>query len=156
MSAQCRRILMGTTYAQDAKVVSVLSLGPLTSSSGGEQASGIEVDEGPPALCPRISFGKADSGRSILTVDIPSAYVHATKPSVDGLQYLADDVTQFLDRTLGSKDEDRTEAGSMIGSDFFAGGSRATSTTDRASGGASSEFVVKLNMSEGESGLEGV
>ncbi|KAL1694660.1 hypothetical protein GGG16DRAFT_46816 [Schizophyllum commune] len=130
MSAQCRRILVGTTYAQDAK------------------ASGIEVDEGPPALCPRISFGKADSGRSILTVDIPSAYVHTSKPSVDGLQYLADDVTQYLDRTFGSKDEARTEAGSMIGSDFFAGRSRATSTTDRVSGGSSSEFVVKLNMSE--------
>ncbi|KAL1733122.1 hypothetical protein EV714DRAFT_282136 [Schizophyllum commune] len=130
MSAKCRRILVGTTYAQEPR------------------APGIEADEEPPALCPRISFGKANSGRSILTVDIPSAYVHATKPSVDGLQYLADDVTQFLDRTLGSKDEARTEAGSMIGSDFFAGGSRATSTTDRASGGASSEFVVKLNMSE--------
>ncbi|KAI5899365.1 uncharacterized protein SCHCODRAFT_02483354 [Schizophyllum commune H4-8] len=130
LSAKCRRILVGTTYAQDAK------------------ASGFEADEGPPALCPRISFGKAESGRSLLTVDIPSAYIHATKPSVDGLQYLADDVTQFLDRTLGSKDEARTEAGSMIGSDFFAGGSRATSTTDRASSSSSSEFVVKLNMSE--------
>ncbi|KAL1747537.1 hypothetical protein HDZ31DRAFT_31736 [Schizophyllum fasciatum] len=132
VGAQCRRILVGTTYARDSRSADM---------EGG--------DEGQLALCPRISFGKAESGRSVLTVDIPSAHIHTTKSSVDGLQYLADDITQYLERMLGSKDEVATDAGSMIGSDFFAAGSKTTtSTTDRTPGGASSEFVVKLNISE--------
>ncbi|TRM57600.1 hypothetical protein BD626DRAFT_514419 [Schizophyllum amplum] len=149
VGARCRRILIGTSYARDSKVTSVLSLGSLASTSSAQPTLGVEADDGPPALCPRVSFGKAETGRSVLSVDIPSAHIHLTKPSLDGLQYLADDITQYLERTLGGKDEGAPEgAESMIGSDFFAAGSKTASTSDRLSSTSNSEFVAKVMISE--------
>jgi autophagy-related protein 2 len=91
-----------------------------------------------------------------LIVQIPSVHMHISKPLLDGLQYLADDISQLIERSFGSEDGSEKESrdSSLIGSRFFAKSRSGSGTisgisTGRAS--AKSESVVKIEITEGKS-----
>lgn len=84
-----------------------------------------------------------------LSADIPAIHVDLSKTHIDGLQYFADDITQFFERMSGlvATHLNVSQEPSMIGSRFFAksrGGSLNSSIVE------TSETVVKLDITEGE------
>jgi autophagy-related protein 2 len=88
------------------------------------------------------------------TVDIPSVHIDLSKPTLDGLQYWADDAAQLIERTFGGHtetEEAESRDTSLIGSRFFAK-SRHSGSEIRLNAGPSqgySETVVKIAISEG-------
>jgi autophagy-related protein 2 len=111
-------------------------------------------DQRPPML-PCIQLVRADANKvatmMALDVNIPAVYVDISKRCLDGLQYFADDLGQFLERMSGSNIDGvdgKIQDSKLIGSRFFAKsrtGSLTSSVADTA------EMVVKLTLTEGKS-----
>lgn len=132
-----------------------VSLGPLGTDPQDQTPSSTSQ---PSPLQPRISIIKPTSKTvpiRAFSVDIPSVHVDISKPTFDGLQYWADDVTQFLEY-MSSNENDGTDAEvgdsrdtSLIGSRFFAksrNGSGSALITRRDD--PSAETIVKLTVTE--------
>lgn len=114
-------------------------------------------------LNPRIAITKATQGSDVpspvmaLTVDFPSVHVDISKCLLDGLQYLADDIAQLLERIFnkdggdGGTGKGSSKDSSLIGSRFFvksrSGSGSGFSTNSNA--GSGKETVVKMVISEG-------
>ena len=103
-----------------------------------------------PPMLPNVQLVKADASKAAammaLSVNVPAMYADISKPCVDGLQYFADDVSQFLERMAGNS-KDVGEVEGLIGSRFFVksrGGSLSSSVAETA------EMVMKLTLTEGE------
>lgn len=106
---------------------------------------------------------RSPSSRLSLTADIPLVNIILGKRTLDGLQYWADDVTQFIECSLSYAD-DATETlpsqnANLIGSRFFAKKSRnlaSQSSEDseidfsvQQSRTNAGEVAVKINVTEG-------
>ena len=109
-----------------------------------------ELDEGSPI-----------AAQKSLLVRIPSTHVVLDKPTLDGLQLWADDVSQWAERLGNGKTSgattraDVSRTTSMLGSRYFAhragsGSSDTTSTFQRYGKPHGSEFVVKAIFDEGK------
>ncbi|KAF7338239.1 GP-PDE domain-containing protein [Mycena venus] len=142
LSVGCRRIVLACSLVGQNTATALLSVGSLTSGSAEESEF--------PLLLPRITLSRSAPSRQssastvALIVQIPSVHVHISKPLLDGLQYLADDATQLIERAFGSEHgSDRGNAdiqdSSLIGSRFFA---------KSRSGSTSSGMTVGRNTSE--------
>ncbi|KAJ7905574.1 hypothetical protein B0H14DRAFT_2660774 [Mycena olivaceomarginata] len=155
LSVGCKRIVAACSFVEESKATALLSVGSL--------ASGNTEDAELPLLLPRITLSKSTPSRSsasttALVVQIPSVHAHVSKPLLDGLQYLADDVAQLLERVTGSQngsDPEKADSldSSLIGSRFFAksrsGSTSSGLTAGRNTGNASkSESVIKVEITE--------
>lgn len=158
LSVGCKRIVAACSFVEESKATALLSVGSL--------ASGNTEDAELPLLLPRITLSKSTPSRSsasttALVVQIPSVHAHVSKPLLDGLQYLTDDVAQLLERVTGSQngsDPEKADSldSSLIGSRFFAksrsGSTSSGLTAGRNTGNASkSESVIKVEITEGRS-----
>ncbi|KAG6917968.1 hypothetical protein DXG01_017152 [Tephrocybe rancida] len=143
------QLLVAYCASRETSAKSILSIGCLASTSFESAAS---------SLLPRITVAKSihvaieRPDVISLSVDIPSMIVDISKPVLDGLQYWADDVAQYIDRSFSedhlTEKADSRDA-SLIGSRYFTksrSGSGSTWSTD--ADGPRSETVVKLNVSE--------
>ncbi|KAF8212161.1 hypothetical protein K438DRAFT_1806068 [Mycena galopus ATCC 62051] len=160
LSVGCRRIVVACSFVAENKATALLSIGSLASSN----AEDAEL----PLLLPRITLSKSTASRQssastvVLVVQIPSVCVHVSKPLLDGLQYLADDVAQLLERTFGSEsgsDQEKADSqdSSLIGSRFFAKSRSGSTTSSGLTAGRNtantantpkSETVVKVEITE--------
>ncbi|KAJ6547632.1 hypothetical protein B0H19DRAFT_1221605 [Mycena capillaripes] len=153
LSVSCRRIVVACSLAGQSKATALLSVGSLAS----ENSEDTEL----PLLLPRITLSRSTPSRqssrstAALIVQIPSVHMEISKPLMDGLQYLADDATQLVERAFGggenSDPEKENRDSSLIGSRFFAksrsgSGSASGISADRNS--AKSESVVKVEITE--------
>ncbi|KAJ7219339.1 hypothetical protein GGX14DRAFT_591678 [Mycena pura] len=159
-SVGCRRIVVACSFVGESRASALLSVGPLVSGTA-------EHSEFP--LLPFVTLSKSLPSRvshpvpgpSTVTVvvQIPSAYVHLSKPQFDALQYLADDCTQLIERSFGSDSGSDTEQvesrdTSLIGSRFFAksrSGSGSGSGISASRNSSKSRAVIKLEITEGKS-----
>jgi autophagy-related protein 2 len=138
--------------------VTFVSLGPLAHEMDLQDQTPSSTALQPAPLQPRLSIMKPTSNVvpiRAFSVDIPSVHVDISKPTLDALQYWADDVTQFLeDMSSKTNDEMDTEAGdsrdtSLIGSRFFAKSRSGSGSALSASrNDASAETVLKLTVTE--------
>lgn len=105
----------------------------------------------------RRSPNKATAGQSCQVIEcrIPSVRANIQKGTIDGLQYFADDITQWLDGALGDGVQPiPREDIKMIGSRFF--GTRVSSEDseedglDGMDGEQSGSLKVQLSVSNGE------
>ncbi|KAJ7111548.1 hypothetical protein C8R43DRAFT_1041373 [Mycena crocata] len=144
----CRRIVVACAAVGESRASAILSVGSLASESS--------EDAEFPLLIPRIALSKSTpslessvrSSTVALIVQIPSIHIHISKPLLDALQYLADDVAQLVERVFGSEhgsDTDREESrdSSLIGSRFFA--------KSRSGSGSGSGLVASRNSNESQS-----
>ncbi|TFY83716.1 hypothetical protein EWM64_g299 [Hericium alpestre] len=92
-------------------------------------------------------------------VDIPFVQVSLTKSTFDGLQFWADDVSQLVERLLAPINDETegtsSQSPSLIGSKYFAKGSRTGSKDNSMSGTiggtertAAAETIVKVIIAE--------
>jgi autophagy-related protein 2 len=113
--------------------------------------------------CARIAGGlsrtRAGGEKFVVEAVMPTLESVLSKPAIDGLQFLADDVSQLMARLHGPelaqlKTEVSSRDQSMIGSRFFARyGSRSGSVSNVASmpstDASTSETVIKVEVAEG-------
>ncbi|KAG6845341.1 hypothetical protein H0H87_010798 [Tephrocybe sp. NHM501043] len=151
LGADFERICVAYCPAHGTLAKSILSIGSLASCSDDAYESVVSY------LLPRMTVVKstpANIERSevvAVNMDIPSVVADMSKTVLDGLQFWADDVAQYMDRSF-AVDEELTEKAdsrdaSLIGSRYFAK-SRSGSAWSTGSEGYRSEMVVKVNVSE--------
>ncbi|KAJ7235449.1 hypothetical protein B0H12DRAFT_1141515 [Mycena haematopus] len=149
LSVGCRRIVVACSSVGESKATALLSAGSL--------ASGSTEDAELPLLIPTLillrSMAPRQSASTVsLVVQIPSVCVHISKPLLDSLQYLADDVAQLAEKVFGSDRKSDSQDSSLIGSRFFAksrSGSTSSGLTTRNTTHASkSQSVVKVEITE--------
>ncbi|KAJ6496744.1 hypothetical protein C8R47DRAFT_1115401 [Mycena vitilis] len=151
LSVGCRRIVVACSLAGQSTATTLVSVGSLASG---------DIEDGELALFPRITISNSKPIRrtsrltTTLLVQIPSVYIQISKPLLDGLQYLADDVSQLIERVFGS-DLDKVHVEgrdpSLIGSRFFAKSRSGSGSTSRISTGRSSTetaSVIKVEVTE--------
>lgn len=132
----------------------VLSIGSLS-----DNADEIRVSRSLPPLRPKIAIQQVQSGgrgHPTLILSIPSVYVVLNKAVLDGLQYWADDLAQFLDGPPTSVQKAYPPHGgeserSILGSKFF---SKSRSDSGHGSGVTAREEelrtpLVKVTVTEG-------
>ncbi|KAJ7172409.1 hypothetical protein C8R46DRAFT_992546 [Mycena filopes] len=149
LSAGCRRMLVACSLVGQGRAQTLLSVGSLGSGS-------TEGAESP--LSPRITVSKSSpsqqSGSTLaLVLRIPSVHADVSKPLLDGLQYLADDMAQLVERAFGGDDAEKVESrdSSLIGSRYFAksrSGSGSGSGISASRNNSKSDSVVKLEITE--------
>ncbi|KAF7363504.1 GP-PDE domain-containing protein [Mycena sanguinolenta] len=150
LSVGCGRIVVACSSVAESKTTGVLSVGSL--------ASGHTEDSELP-LIPRITLSRSTAARQststmALVVQIPSVCVHISKPLLDSLQYLADDVAQLAERAFADGNDRRADSqdSSLIGSRYFAksqsGSTSSGSTARNATHAPKSESVVKVEITE--------
>lgn len=167
LSAECRRIIVASSLVGENKASSLISVGSLRPADFLHESYHDFGTDQRPLLQPRIAVTKSKSLPQstrpsftilALSVWIPSVHVNVSKTIVDGLQYWADDLSQFMERISGSnpRDSDTERADSrdtsIIGSRYFAKsrtGSTSGSGMSTRSGEARSETVIKVLLSEG-------
>jgi autophagy-related protein 2 len=164
LMAQWHRLLLAHAVSGENIATAILSVGPLSS---------IPVGSSPnlgsrPSPRPRVSVSQSSSRSStafaeltslVLTVDIPSAVVKLPKGHLDGLQFLADDISKLTDRAFGSQPNSTASSQdpSLIGSRFFAktrssrgSTSDSTSTVGAQRADVAKETVIKVSVGEGK------
>ncbi|KAJ7581343.1 hypothetical protein C8J56DRAFT_959789 [Mycena floridula] len=162
MIVECSRMVLAYAPVGQNKAFSVLSLGSLSledlDTGDVHFASPSSAQHAP--LQPRITVTQpslsSDSGPSALALSLmlPSVYVNLTKEVFDGLQYWADDLTQFIERTFSDSNSDKTESrdGSIIGSRYFAksrsGSGNSSGITVHPGESKKNEIVVKVSNLE--------
>ncbi|KAH8107055.1 hypothetical protein BXZ70DRAFT_271252 [Cristinia sonorae] len=179
VTASLRRIVVAYCPVRSTSAVTLVSLGtPATNpatpiqekefldtdvptSSHTQNTTRITVSKSDPM--PKRSPTLSSFITTAITVEVPSVFVHISKPQLDGLQLWADDLTQLAQRAfsepLGANDDNVNERPSsndpsMIGSRFFANMQRSRSGHDGSSvasagpTGAISETIVKVAISK--------
>ncbi|KAJ6502482.1 hypothetical protein C8R45DRAFT_818480 [Mycena sanguinolenta] len=152
LSVGCGRIVVACSSVAESKATAVLSVGSLASGN---------TEEAELPLIPRIMMSRSSAPRQAVTtmalvVQIPSVSVHISKPLLDSLQYLADDVSQLVERAFADGSDRRADSqdSSLIGSRYFAksrsGSTSSASTARNASNAPKSESVVKVEITEGK------
>lgn len=111
-----------------------------------------------PKVLLRQSLTASTSPHAIATlvdIDIPSVEAELNKPLLDGLQLLADDISQSLERLGGetATEGDQSRDPTLIGSRFF--NQRTASVVGSETSGDSetkqSQLIVKATVIEGQS-----
>ncbi len=148
-----RRAVLASSLVGANSATAFASIGSLVDN---REEGSHEYDNGKPApLRPCVQLMQLNAAPipvMALSINIPSIHVDLSKSHFDGLQYFADDVSQFLERmsadtnSIGEPENDSRET-SLIGSLFFAK-SRAESLNGSVA--ESEESVVKLTTTEGE------
>ncbi|KAL0946599.1 hypothetical protein HGRIS_012798 [Hohenbuehelia grisea] len=153
------RILLSSSLAGSRKAVAFISIGPLAEV---DRSSNEWDDHFVEPLKPVLSLFKPSSPSenlvtTAMTVDVPSVHVVVSKDLLDGLQYWADDISQFVDSAFGGKDTQGDGAdgrdASMIGSRFFAKSRSGSGTGSGLTVGRSpsqNETIVKVLVSEAQ------
>lgn len=168
VSARCRRLVFAYSLVGESRAKALLSLGPL-SARPDPDAPLIGSPSAPtnirpsPRPCVTVSQGAPVSSAEqrevtslVLTVDIPSVFVKASKDIADGLQLWADDVSRLVETAFGSQPSsaDSSRDPSLIGSRFFSKSRRSTSdsisTVNVQRSEATMETIIKVAVGEGE------
>ncbi|KAF8892528.1 hypothetical protein BD779DRAFT_1610102 [Infundibulicybe gibba] len=148
------RILVASSLNGERSANSIISLGPIGALDGSRKDSDDLGVHSP--LKPRIIVSKSPPHASIiapglvLSIDIPSVHVDASKPDVDGLQYWVDDLAQAVEQAFGEKNSEKFDSkdSSLIGSRFFMKSQAGSGSSSTAGSGTPSETIVKLVISE--------
>ncbi|TCD64536.1 autophagy- protein 2 [Steccherinum ochraceum] len=183
VTSSLQRIIIAYCPTGTTSAATLISVGTLpmedTRKADATKGLGFEDDFPPeePALgVLRIVASKSDptprrmpTSSSFVTtavaLEIPSVFVHVSKPQLDGLQLWADDLTQALERGFSDApvyddgDDDATERRSskdpsLIGSRFFAkmqksrAGPDGSSTVSAEAAGETSETIVKVSITK--------
>ena len=162
LSVRCKRVVIAYSAVGQGKALAVLSVGSLSGGEFGEAISSDPHSSQLPPLQPRVVLSRPVSHPDatlltlVLSVTLPSVHANLSKDSFDGLQYWADDVTQFLERALGDDGSpSNSRAGSMVGSRYFADSRRGSGTssaiTVHPKKNHKSEIVLKASVVEGGS-----
>ncbi|THH26562.1 hypothetical protein EUX98_g7623 [Antrodiella citrinella] len=177
MTGSLQRIVIAYCPVSSLSARALLSVGTLRADelvTPAEQGLGLDVEA--PRLSspvtPRITVSKSDpmpkrtptSSNFVTTavaIELPSVFLHLSKPQLDGLQLWADDLSQLVERAFSPlyDDDDATERRSskdpsLIGSRFFTKSQRsrigavASSTVSTDPSGTTSETIVKVSVNK--------
>ncbi|KAH9946106.1 uncharacterized protein BXZ73DRAFT_86295 [Epithele typhae] len=170
LGASWQRIVVAYVPLNASKARTLLSLGSLSNSSGGDEA-GFGVGSPParepstPGLRPQLIVSRVGLGPLAASIDIPSIHVELSKPTIDGLQLWADDLTQLTEAAFSEQPGSGANSqkggsgdSSLIGSRYFArastvgsgteSGATSLANTIRAKKEPRSETAVKIAVTE--------
>lgn len=164
LGVELRRFIVGCSPAGGNSVTCVLSSGCLDfPSEEQDMETSSHFGSNMPPLQPYVSVTKSEliSGGNpsimALSVELPSVHIDISKPTLDSLQYWADDMAQRIERIFNQNgghdvvEVDKIDnAMSLIGSRFFAR-SRTGSSLSSNPEPSRSEMVFKITISEGMS-----
>ena len=177
LHAQWQRVAVAYAPVASSKAVAIVSLGPSRRNEGagdnvrfGSASPDASVVE--TALRPSLQIRRSSVVSSlepattvnslVVATDIPSIYVELSKPTLDGLQFWADDLTRLLDAAFGepapgNTDTERGDSrdSSLIGSRYFAKSRSASSQAESGSFASrqpepSTETALKVTIGEGK------
>ncbi|KAK8870012.1 hypothetical protein IAR55_000582 [Kwoniella newhampshirensis] len=152
-SVECEKIVLFFSRAPERKSIAFFVIGPLAPEPG-------EYDNSP--LLPSIEIKSNVSVTAVktttVTCRIPSVQAKIRQPTIEGLQFFADDMTHWLDGAFGdgSAPKPRDDL-KMIGSRFFGGSARgsssASSSTEDEDEEALAAVVLRVAVSEADISL---
>lgn len=171
-----QRLLVAYCPAREYKAVALVSVGPFSvqePTQGGIPIDGPAHPKRGQKPSPRLVISQTSSAmssintklsRMAVALEIPSVHCELSKSAFDGLQLWADALSRLAERafnpTTKSRDDGDSGASSILGSRYFAKGTSQSSglntpstitVTRRPQSPTSSETVVKLTVSEGNS-----
>ena len=177
LHAQWQRIVVAYAPVASSKAVAIVSLGPARRNesvvdntrfgSASPDTSVVETVLRPSLQIRRSSVTAtlepaATVNSLVVATDIPSVHVELSKPTLDGLQFWADDLTRLLDNAFGDPapldtDTERADSrdSSLIGSRYFAKSRSASSQAESGSFASrppepTTETALKISIGEGE------
>lgn len=177
LHAQWHRAVVAYALVASSKAVAIVSLGPSRRNEGagdnvrfGSASPDASVVES--VLRPSLQIRRSSVASSlepaatvnslVVATDIPSIHVELSKPTLDGLQFWADDLTRLLDAAFGELAPVGTDLepvnsrdSSLIGSRYFAKSRSASSQAESGSFASrppepSNETALKVTIGEGE------
>lgn len=156
LRVEFQRLLIACSLSNRPEGITLVSIGPLFDDTAHNLDSESAFSPLRPSLLviqPERSQA-LETALTVLSIDIPSIHADISKPELDSLQYWADDVSQFLERTFSSsKEEPRLDPwsrdASLVGSHFFTKSRGGSGMLNESSGKSASEAAIKLTISEG-------
>ena len=150
-----QRLLLACSLSNRSEGISLVSIGPLFDDT----AHNLEGETTFSPLRPSLLVIQPERSQAletaltVLSIDIPSIHADISKPELDSLQYWADDVSQFLERTFSSKEDPVSNPwsrdASLVGSHFFTKSRGGSGVLNESSAKSTSEAAIKLTISEG-------
>ncbi|TFK76391.1 hypothetical protein BDN72DRAFT_785226 [Pluteus cervinus] len=152
LSVQLKRAVAAYALVGEKSASAFFSIGSLEDISEGLPD---QFEGSPEPLQPHFKLHNSNSAKGeplIVTLDLPSVHGHLSKPTVHGLQYWVDDLTQLMEavnRTDKESIQTETADGSLIGSRFFTNSRTGSGSTISGSPKPKpNEIVMKTTVSE--------